>query len=312
MSLASVIAKCVLAALAVLGVAQAEDKYLFAYFMNNGETGVYFAISDDGYHYRPLNGGKPWLPPAHQGQLMRDPYVARDPNGGFHMVWTWAWRGNVFGHAHSKDLVSWGEQTMTEAFPGVPGVRNTWAPELVYDPKTAEWIVFWSATIEGRFPETADSLDNGNNHRVYARATRDFKQFSEPWLFFDPGYPVIDATIVPSGSGYDMYFKDERVKPLRKQILRAAGKSARGPWTVQGDAFTEEWSEGPSALVVKDHTVVFYDHYRDPASYRAMRSRDRTYWQNAAPMISFPPKSKHGSFLTITAVEAARLEARRD
>jgi hypothetical protein len=259
-----------------------------------------------------LNGGKPWLPPAHKDQLMRDPHVARDAKGGFHMVWTWAWRGNVFGHAHSKDLMSWGEQTMTEAFPGVAGVRNTWAPELVYDPKVSEWLVFWSGTIDGRFPETADSLDNGNNHRIYARATKDFKAFSEPFLFFNPGYPVIDATVVPSGAGYDMYFKDERVKPLRKQILRATGKSARGPWTVEGDSLTEEWSEGPSALKVGEHTIVFYDHYRDAVGYRARRSKDGAYWQNAVSMIAFPSNAKHGSFLKITAEEAARLEGRRD
>lgn len=309
------IAALLLCATALLGehsVAQSSEKYLFAYFMNNGETGVYFAISDDGYHYRPLNGGKPWLPPAHEGQLMRDPYVARDPKGGFHMVWTWGWTGNVFGHAHSADLVTWGEQVATPAMPGVEGVKNTWAPELVYDEKTNEWIVFWSATVAGLFPETAASLDNGNNHRIYARSTRDFKTFSKTWLFFDPGYPVIDASIVPGPSGFEMYFKDERVRPLRKRILRATGPTLRGPWTVHGDAFTEEWSEGPSALVVGDHTIVFYDHYRDHATYRAMRSRDRTYWQNATPMISFPDKSKHGSFLKITAEEAARLEARRD
>ncbi len=303
-----------LAALVLLAisVAQAADKYLFAYFVGNGETGVYYAISDDGYHYRALNGGKPWLPPAHKDQLMRDPYVSRDPKGGFHMVWTWGWRSPTFGHAHSADLVSWGDQTATVAFPGLQGVRNVWAPELVHDPKTGEWIVFWSSTIEGRFPESAHTLDNGNNHRIYARSTRDFKTFSEPWLFFEPGYPVIDASIVPGPSGYDMYFKDERVTPLRKQVLLATGPSVRGPWTVQGDAFSEEWSEGPSALRVGDHVVVFYDHYRAPEGYRAMRSRDRIYWQNATPMISFPPKSKHGSFLKITAEEAARLEARRD
>lgn len=301
-----------LVALLALSAAQAADKYLFAYFTGNGETGVYFALSDDGYHYRALNGGQPWLPPAHKDQLMRDPHIARDPKGGFHMVWTWGWTGNVFGHAHSQDLMTWGDQTATPAFPGVEGVKNVWAPELVHDPKTGEWLVFWSSTIAGRFPDSASSLDNGNNHRIYAVATRDFKSFSEPWVLFEPGYPVIDATIVPGPQGFDMFFKDERVRPLRKQILRATGPSVRGPWKTQGDAFTEEWSEGPSALQVDDHVIVFYDHYRDPAGYRAMRSRDRTYWQNATPMISFPPNSKHGSFLKITAEEAARLEARKD
>jgi hypothetical protein len=312
MSAALTLSRLVLLAAILSASLHAADKYLFAYFMNNGETGVYFALSDDGYKYRSLNGGKPWLPPAHKDQLMRDPHLARDPKGGFHMVWTWGWTGNVFGHAHSKDLANWGEQVATPGFPGLQGVKNVWAPELVHDPKSGEWIIFWASTIEGRFPETAASLDKGNNHRMYARSTRDFKSFSEPWLFFDPGYPVIDSTIVPGPLGYDMFFKDERQTPLRKRILRATSPSVRGPWTIQGDAFTEEWSEGPSAILVDDHLIVFYDHYRDPQGYRAMRSRDRVYWQNAETMISFPPRAKHGSFLRITAEEAARLEARKD
>lgn len=290
--------------------ASAADKYLFTYFMGNGETGVYFAISDDGYHYRPLNGGKPWIPPQHEGQLMRDPHIVRAPGGGFHLVWTWAWQGRVFGHAHSSDLVNWGEHKQQEVFRGTEGVKNIWAPELAWDRPAKEWLVIWSTTIAGRFPESAASLDNGNNHRIYALSTKDFKTFSEPWLFFDPGYPVIDATLIATPAGFDMYFKDERSNPLRKRILRATGPSARGPWTTQGETFTEEWSEGPSVLQIGRQTVVFYDHYRQPQGYRAMRSKDRKIWEDAQSLISIPAKARHGSFLRITAEEAARLEKR--
>jgi hypothetical protein len=46
--------------------------HLFAYFIEPAKTGVCFALSEDGYHYTPLNGGKPWLPPSHEGELVRD------------------------------------------------------------------------------------------------------------------------------------------------------------------------------------------------------------------------------------------------
>jgi beta-xylosidase len=224
------------------------------------------------------------------------------------LVWTWEWTHPDFGHAHSADLVNWGEHRRTEALPGVQGVKNVWAPELVQDPQSKEWIVFWSSTIEGKFPETAQTLENGKNHRIYARSTGDFSAFSAPWVFFDPGYPVIDASIMPVPGGFEMFFKDERLKPLRKRILRASSKSVRGPWQVHGDAFTEEWSEGPSAIRVGKDTIVYYDHYRDVTGFRAMRSRDLVHWENITHLLGFPPKSKHGSFLRITDEEARRLE----
>lgn len=65
----------------------AADPYLFAYFMEPAKTGVYFALSQDGYHYAPLHDGKPWLPPSHEGELMRDAFLTRGPDGEFHIVW---------------------------------------------------------------------------------------------------------------------------------------------------------------------------------------------------------------------------------
>ena len=40
----------------------AEQWYLFAYFKDPGSSGVYFALSNDGYHFTPVNGGNSVLP----------------------------------------------------------------------------------------------------------------------------------------------------------------------------------------------------------------------------------------------------------
>jgi hypothetical protein len=85
-------------------------EYLYATFHDPGSSGVYFAISDDGHRWQMLNDGKPWLPPSHAGELMRDPFLTRGPDGEFHLVWTWEWRVKSIGYAHSKDLLRWSDR----------------------------------------------------------------------------------------------------------------------------------------------------------------------------------------------------------
>ena len=90
-----------------------------------------------------------------------------------------------------------------------PTTVNVWAPELFYDEPNEQFIICWASTIPGRFPDHAEPHDN--NQRMYYTTTRDFKTFAPAKLFFDPGFSVIDCTIV----------KDAR--PLR---ARAQGKLA--------------------------------------------------------------------------------------
>jgi hypothetical protein len=293
--------------------AAAAGPCLFAFFRDNGQTGVYFALSEDGYHWAPLNADKAWLPPEHKDQLMRDPYIARGADGRFHMVWTWGWRTPPrLGYASSPDLVAWSAQREVALFAGVEGVRNVWAPEIVWDAKQKHWIVFWATTITGRFPATADAVGNGLNHRIYAATTRDFATFSEPRVFFDPGYPVIDSTIVEEVKGrWRMIFKDERRTPMRKRMLVATAPAPSGPWTAGTDFVTDEWTEGPSLLKIGAYWHMYFDHYSQPQFYGAVRTRDFKTWEDLTAKMSFPAGARHGSFLAVTRAEAERLKGGR-
>jgi len=287
----------------------AADTFLFVYFENPGKTGVYYALSQDGYHWNPLNGGKPWLKPEQPGELMRDPFIAHGPDGLFHMVWTWEWRTPRMGYANSKDLVHWSQQREIPVMAGVAGVRNVWAPEVYWDRKNSRWMLIWSTTVDGRFPETLGTVAGGGNHRIYSMTTRDFRQFSEPKVFFDPGYPVIDATILETKGRFCLIFKDERDKPVKKQMLIASGPGVEGPWSNIVGPFTESWTEGPSALRIGRDYLVYFDHYRAPLYYGAVRSRDLKNWTDVSNKMKFPAGAKHGGFLRITAREAARLRS---
>lgn len=182
---------------------------------------------------------------------------------------------------------------------GTPGTTNTWAPEIYWDAAKSKWLVIWSSTVAGRH--------EGN--RIFSSLTADFKTFSPPEIFFDPGYVVIDATILQTRGKYYLVFKDERLEPLHKWIRIAEGASLEGPWKNISGEITESWSEGPSAIQVGNDYMVYYDHYRGPKRYQAVRSSDLQHWTSVTTEMQLPESAKHGSFLRITEDEKARIEA---
>src|SRR5204863_8744047 len=108
------------------------------------------ALRQDGYHYEPLNNGAAWLPHEHPAEFMRDPFVARGPDGTFHTVWTWEWRVKTIVHATSHDLITWSKQQEIPLMANVPGTANTWAPELYWVAAKSKWLVVWSSVVEGQ------------------------------------------------------------------------------------------------------------------------------------------------------------------
>ena len=155
-----------------------KGPWVFAGFKGNSEDGVYFAVSTDGYKWRLVNEGKPVLPPEVKGELMRDPFLQRGPDGKFAMVWTWGWRDHTIGYAASADLLHWGLQRQLAVMANEPGALNVWAPAMYWEAKEKRWLIFWSSTIPGRFPgddvggwgvESPDMVyDYDRFQRVYA------------------------------------------------------------------------------------------------------------------------------------------------
>ena len=293
----------------------AADSYLFTSFRGNGEDGVYFALSDDGLKWTPLNGNKPWLPPGHKGMLMRDPCIARGPDGTYHMVWTPSWGKTEgllkIGYASSKDLIEWSPQRLIPIMPSEPTGLNAWAPELLWDRRNRQWIIFWASTIPGRFASPDQETEpQDRNHRIYSTTTKDFESFTPARLFFDPGFNTIDSTIVEDRGRYIMFFKDERLVPVKKNLRMAFSERAEGPYTGITEPFTRDWVEGPSAIRIGKDWIVYFDSYRKPQHYEAMRSRDLKSWEDITGRLSFPADHRHGTAIAIPRGLARRLAAR--
>ena len=130
-------------------------------------------------------------------------------------------------------------------------------------------------------------------------------------MFFDPGYSVIDATLIqPSGpkGPATLIFKDERKTPLEKHLQTAQGPSLEGPWSNISPSISETWSEGAAIIPVHGGFLAYYDHYQQPQHYGALFSRDLNLpWTDVTDQISFPEGMRHGSFLRITEAEYNRL-----
>ncbi len=281
----------------------AEGYSLFSYFMGNGEDGLHLAWSDDGLEWQVLNDGRSFLKPQVGGRLMRDPSIVQGPDGMFHMVWTTGWWDKGIGLAHSRDLIHWSDQEFLEVMKGESEARNCWAPEIFYDDASSEYVIFWSTTIPGRFPETDREERAGSgvlNHRMYFITTKDFKTFGETRLFYDDGFSVIDGFMIKGKSGYVLFIKDETRWPeAKKHIRMARSRSAVGPWSSAGPPVTVDWVEGPTAIKAGEFWYLYYDEYTRH-HYGAMRSKDLQHWETVTDQLKMPDGIRHGTAFSVS------------
>lgn len=282
--------------------------YLLSYFTRNGEDGLRLAWSTDGLRFTPLRGGRSFLrPEVGKERIMRDPCITRGPDGTFHMVWTDSWAGRTIGYANSKDLIHWSPQQEIPVMEGeLSEARNCWAPEITWDPTARCFVIYWASTVPGRFPETVASFDDRYNHRIYSTTTTDFQTFTPTRLFYNGGFNVIDATIfidaaVPGKPGFHLFVKDETHRPVAQTNLRVAhGQQLQGPYGEASPPFTGSWVEGPSAVRIGEHVVVYYDKYKS-GRYGAARSKDLVKWEDLSDRVSFPPGARHGTVFPVPA-----------
>lgn len=286
-----------------------SELLLFAYFVGQAD-GLHLAYSDDGLKWTALKGNKSLLAPqVGKEKLMRDPSIQRGPDGVFRCVWTCSWNDHGIGYADSKDLIHWSEEKFIPLMENDAGTRNCWAPELFYDEANAQWLIYWSSTVPGKFSET-DGQDKsgsdtvGYNHRIYYVTTKDFKTFSPTKLLFNPGFNCIDAAIFQNGKKFVMVFKDESNAPFmpQKNLKLAFADKAEGPYTEVSAPITPKdangagmWSEGPTPIKVGNQWFIYFDEYRNKR-YGLITSTDLKEWiELPAAKYSLPVGIRHGT-----------------
>lgn len=303
--------------LAGSALAAADTAYLFTYFTHNGQDGLHLAWSEDGYKWQPLREGRSLLAPliGTKEKLMRDPCIARGPDGTYHMVWTSGWWERGIGYASTKDFITWSEQKEIPVMAHEPTARNSWAPEIVYDETKGEFIIFWATTIPGRFPETDKGSEDDLNHRMYCTTTKDFVSFTPTELFYDPGFNCIDATFLQADGKRWIVIKDETKFPVPAKNFRiGSAVSLRGPFGALSAPFSPPglWVEGPTAVKIGGEYLVYYDAYATK-HYSALRSRDLVTWEQVPatelhfPFEGTPERMRHGTVLEVPRALIERL-----
>ena len=269
--------------------------FLFTSFHEPANAGLRMLYSYDGYKWKDLDTVL-LRPQVGNQQVMRDPSMLQGPDGVFHLVWTSSWRGDKgFGYASSNDLIHWSQERLLPVMQHEPTTVNVWAPELFYDDVQHRFIIIWASCIPGRFEKGQE--EDSNNHRLYVTTTTDFKTFTPTVLFFDAGFSVIDAEIVKRKvNNYVLVLKDNS-RPER-DIKVAFATNVMGPYNNVSKAFSDNFTEGPSVVKIKDDWLIYYDSYRKKV-YEASATKDFTNFLNIDGKISLPRGHKHGTIVTV-------------
>ncbi len=283
--------------------------YLYSYFKGRSHDGLHLAYSYDGYQWTPLKNDSSFLKPqVAADKLMRDPCIIKGADGLFHMVWTVSWNDKGIGYANSADLVHWNEQQFIPLMTKEDSAMNCWAPEIFYDEVENDYMIYWATTIKGKFTETASTLENGYNHRMYYVKTKDFKAFSDVKLLYDQGFNVIDATIQKLDTAYVMFLKDETREPVQKNLRVAFSKHLDGGYGKPSEPITGKyWAEGPTAIKIGTYWMVYFDKYREH-TLGAVRSKDLIEWEDVSEMVDLPAGLRHGTVFSVTTSEFRNLQ----
>ncbi|MGW0184831.1 family 43 glycosylhydrolase [Streptomyces sp. NPDC003362] len=309
--------------------------YLFAYFTGEGTADgeqIRYALSrgNDPLHWRELNAGKPVLTSTIGEKGLRDPFVIRSSEGDrFYMIATdlRMYRGSsgswdqVQRHGsksimvwESTDLVHWTDQRLVKVSPDTAG--NTWAPEAYWDETLGEYVVFWASKLYAE--DDPEHTGSTYNKMLYA-TTKDFRAFSEPKVWNDPGYSVIDSTVVEHEGTYHRFTKDERdpssSSPCSKFIT--AEKSTSLTDTSYGfvadcvGSGAMDRGEGPT--VFKSNTeekwYLFIDEYGG-RGYLPFETTDLDSGEwTPSTGYQLPASPRHGTVLPVTQEEYDRLLA---
>ena len=270
--------------------------YALSYFRTEAEA-LHLAFSEDGVNWNAANDNKPILTGTVGCKTLRDPFVFADNHGLYHLLATNGWRSDSIVHAVSENLTDWGEQKLLPVMASQPNVRNCWAPECFFDAEAGLYRLIWSSSLT----EPNGAADW--NHRIWSASTEDFSAFSPAQLFFDPGYSVIDATVIAWRGGYLMAFKDERGENEPSTAFKAIrvcfAESGAGPYREISELITPPLTEGPTLFQRGAELVLLFDHFMEN-KFGAVHSTDSKNWSPLNETLRLPSGVRHANVITLS------------
>lgn len=306
--------------------------YLFVHFRETtspeGEQ-VYFSLSRDGFNWESLNEGKPILWAYYGDHGVRDMTVVRDRRTGRTHIFatdlslSYGMRGKYahswencctkgskdLAHWYSDDLVNWTEEEMLPVGDGDFGC--VWAPDVLYVPDTQEYMLHWSS---------AHKSNGYHPMGIWCSRTKDFVSWTKPErLYAKEDAGVIDSAMYEEDGKYYLFVKSDH-NPERVILLSADRPT--GPFT-RVEAFDHAMRdveagkyEAPTAVRLSDgRWCLFLDFYGVHGAGQGYvpfvaSSLKKADFVRSDEKFSFPFGFKHGTILTISPEEYARMKAR--
>lgn len=286
------------------------SKYLFVYFVGNKpeEERLHFAVSEDGYHFTPLNNNRPVIEHKLGKKCVRDPYIFRGNDSVFYIVATdmKCEEGWLSNHAivtwRSDNLIDWYDETIIDIrdFGGeLAATTRAWAPQAIWDRKEKRHMIYW-----------ANSTENEDNAAIYYAYTDDFKSMTYPKLMYArKGIQTIDSDIIynEKNDTYYHYFKHDE----DCTIALVKSKELTGPYEEPPVIVSHAQSgvEGCELYNIDgtDTWIMIMDEY-GKGRFVAERTTD---FENFTPLdeseydLDFSPR--HGSIMKISTEEYNRL-----
>jgi hypothetical protein len=284
-----------------------RNKYLFAYFLGNEphQERICFAVSEDGYHFKPLNGNEPVIVQTKGKQCVRDPYIFKGQDDFYYIVGTdmkciEGWESN---HSlviwRSKDLIDWSDENiidMCDLGEDFADTTRAWAPQAIWDEKENMYMLYW-----------AHSTKRDNTAGMYYAHTKDFRTITEPKSLYCRHCQTIDGDIIYNEKEklYYLYFKYEE----SQTIAYVTSEKLTGPYKDEPVVVSLATSgvEGSEMYKIEgtDKWVMVMDEY----------SKGRFFMQQTTDFHSFIPVEdydmdfgpRHGSITAITEEEYERL-----
>ncbi|MEG8038572.1 family 43 glycosylhydrolase [Sphingomonas sp. LR60] len=326
--------------------APAGAAYLFVYFTEKTIDGekLRFAISDgnNALQWKTLNDGRPMLQSNEGTRGLRDPFIMRSAEGDhFFLLATdlsaarTGW-GDATRHGsqyleiwESTDLIHWGKQRHVRV--NLPAAGMTWAPEATYDPTIGAYVVYWTSTL---YKDAEHTVEDGEGPQILTATTRDFRTFTTPTPWFKaadvPGAVrakgMIDATVMKDRG---LYYRFTKISDARgcassdilaqvSPSLRADGAS--GQWKILDRCIGRRAGtpevEGPTAFVANPGDKSGFKYFLWVDDYGgagyiplATNALDGKIAWTYPRDFHLPPSPRHGTVLSITAAERARVEA---
>ena len=299
--------------------------YLYAHMHSNNQVTCY-ALSRYGNVYNDLfNSGEVFDTQKYTSTGgMRDAYVTRMENGKFILAGTdmnsaLGWNSNhIMVLMLSNDLIHWDKSITIDleseknmkalGLTDVEDMKAAWAPEVIYDPVTKKYVVYYSVGFPDR-------------HRIYySLVNEDLTEVSEPKLYFDPGYDIIDADIAYNklDDQYVMIYKTEsgahHLLQATAKTLVPSGDKTTGvcQWTIDPSFdFSDSGQsiEAPSLFrpIGSKTWKLAYMNYSG-GGYRMVTLDGHCKNPQDKTNIQGNVKAQHGSFLKLTEREYTHLE----